>query len=475
MRAEQSFQTLLLAVLFFVPALLCVRAAGVADPDVWWHMRAGEWMLAHHSVLRVDPFSAPLAGTPCLFYSWLFELLVYKLYHWLGLSGIVAYSTTMVLAITVAMFHLVRRLQRDYSLAVVLSFVTVFSMAGLYSPRPWLFTVLFFIFELDILMHVRKTGEVRELLWLPPIFALWANIHIQFVDGLFVLGLAFAESVAARWRRDAETRVSPQWMGAALVATVLATLANPFGWRIYEVAHDLATQKGVLTKISELQAIPFRDVFDYLILLLALASAAALAWKRRFPIFETALLAFAAILSFRSQRDIWVTATVAAAILASTLVGSKKAVFRLSKFSVAIAVLAAALAVLFGFHKIHGGNAQLETLVEKGLPVQAVQAIQAKGYAGPLYNDYSWGGYLIWAQRLPVSIDGRAAFYGDQRIDRSMSTWNAQPDWASDAQLTSAGVVIGPVKSPLIQLLRMDTHFELVYEDKLAAVFVARR
>jgi hypothetical protein len=76
---------------------------------------------------------------------------------------------------------------------------------------------------------------------------------------------------------------------------------------------------------------------------------------------------------------------------------------------------------------------------------------------------------------MPVSIDGRAAFYGDQRIDRSVATWSAQPDWASDAQLMKAGVVIGPVKAPLTQVLRMDPRFQLAYEDKVAAVFVRRK
>ena len=70
------------------------------------------------------------------------------------------------------------------------------------------------------------------------------------------------------------------------------------------------------------------------------------------------------------------------------------------------------------------------------MPVAAVDAIRAKGYyAGPLFNDFNWGGYLIWALRMPVSIDGRAAFYGDQAIDRSVATWNAAPDWNSDPEL----------------------------------------
>jgi hypothetical protein len=474
-RAEQVAQALVLAVLFAVPALICVRAACVIDLDIWWHLRTGEWMLLHHAVPHVDLYSGALAGRPWLAYSWLFELVTVKLYQWLGLAGIVAYSSAMILAITVALFHMVRRLQGDFTLVVLLTFAACYSMGHLYTPRPWLFTILFFILEMDILIEARKTGRVRELAWLPVIFALWANVHIQFVDGLFVLGLAWVEAVVALWWKGAETRLRPAWLGLALVASLLATLLNPYGWRIYQAAFDLATQGGALNLVTELQAMPFRGLPDFLILLLALGSAAALAWRRRFQPFETALLAFAAVLAFRSQRDVWVMAVVGAMILASSITGSEKAAMRLPKWAPAVAVLAAGLAVLAGSRVMRVNNAQLETQLAKNLPVSAVEAIRAKGYAGPLYNNYNWGGYLVWALRMPVSIDGRQNLYGDQRIDRSLATWNAEPDWASDAQLTSAGVVIGPVKAPLTQLLRMDPRFQLMYEDKVAAVFVARR
>jgi hypothetical protein len=56
-----------------------------------------------------------------------------------------------------------------------------------------------------------------------------------------------------------------------------------------------------------------------------------------------------------------------------------------------------------------------------------------------------------------------------------MATWNAEPDWASDPQLKAAGLVIGPVKAALTQLLRLDPRYQLVYEDKVAAVFIPRK
>src|SRR5258708_36376083 len=41
----------------FAPGLL-------NDGDTYWHIRAGEWMVAQGAVLRADIFSATMAGAP---------------------------------------------------------------------------------------------------------------------------------------------------------------------------------------------------------------------------------------------------------------------------------------------------------------------------------------------------------------------------------------------------------------------------
>jgi hypothetical protein len=477
-RSLQIANTIVIALLFACPALMCIHAACANDPDVWWHLSTGEWILQHHAVPQVEPFSV-LAGKPWQAYSWLFEVIVTKLFQRLGLVGLVFYTSSMVCGITIALYGMIKRLQSDFSIVVLLTLGVAYSIGHMYTPRPWLFTILFFIIELNILMQARRTGRLRGLLWLPVIFALWANIHIEYVDGLLVLGLAFAESIAARWWRAAETRVQPLWMGAALVASVAATLVNPYGWRVYSVVFDyssrLATSGSALNRVSELQAMPFRDAADFLILLLALSSAAVLASKRRLVLFESALLAFAVFASFRSQRDIWLTAVVSATILASGIVVKRKATVRTRRFAPALAALGAVLLMVAGFRVLRVNNALLETQVNTTLPAKAVAAIRAHGSTGPVYDDYNWGGYLIWSLGMPVTMDGRASFYGDERIDRSLATWGGEPDWSADPELKSAGVVIGPVKSALIQLLRQDAQFQLVYEDKLAAVFIPRK
>jgi hypothetical protein len=109
------------------------------------------------------------------------------------------------------------------------------------------------------------------------------------------------------------------------------------------------------------------------------------------------------------------------------------------------------------------------------MPVRAVAFIKQRGYSGPVYNLYDWGGYLTWNLAQPITIDGRAALYGDERFFRNIATWNAAQDWASDTALTGARVVIGPVQAPLTQVLRLDNRYKLVYEDKLSAVFIKNR
>jgi hypothetical protein len=120
-------------------------------------------------------------------------------------------------------------------------------------------------------------------------------------------------------------------------------------------------------------------------------------------------------------------------------------------------------------------NASFNQAIENEYPMTAVNFVKTHGYAGPLYNHFNWGGYLIWAlPNVPVAMDGRHNIHGDERLERSFETWTGQRNWASDPELSAARLVIGGVNQALVSLLRFDPRFHLVYEDDVAAVFVAR-
>ena len=111
----------------------------------------------------------------------------------------------------------------------------------------------------------------------------------------------------------------------------------------------------------------------------------------------------------------------------------------------------------------------------KLFPIDAARFVAAHDYPGPLYNDFNWGGYLIWAlPQYPVALDGRTNLHGDERILRFGRIWAGSPTWIDDPDLNDAGVVIAGAEMPLTAILLQDDRFERVYQDDVALVFVRK-
>lgn len=473
-KSAQWAQAFVLVVLFTASVFFALRFDGVTDTDLWWHMAVGRWIVEHGAIPRTEPFSAYGAGKPFEAYSWLFELIVFWFYQKLGLIGIVVFSSAMTVSITAAVHHLVRRMNSTFLLGIGITFFAVYTMGRLYTPRPWLASMLFFALELDILMKARKTGESGELLWLPVIFALWVNVHIQFIDGLVVLGIALAEALlATRWSAVKTNFRAAKMMWVSL-ACVAATLINPYGPKIYKVAYDLVAQGASLPELPELSAISFRNLDDWCVLIFALAAVVVLARRRHPSFFEIVLLAFSIFASFRSQRDIWVLAIAGAGILASGLGESGGDPFRLRAPAIPLVVSASVLFAWLAFLGKGVNNSELQERLSSSLPVQAVETMKKQEWEGPLFNDYGWGGYLIWSFRKPVSIYGRNTVYGVENVLRSNATWNGIPGWDSDPELLEANLIVAQTTAPLIQLLQLQPCLQSAYRDSVAEVFVTR-
>src|SRR5437870_605583 len=122
------------------------------------------------------------------------------------------------IAITAALFTLIKRFEPAFISAVGLAAISIVSMLPvLLVPRPWLFTVLFFTIELKLLLSARATGNIRALWYLPFLFALWANLHIQFVYGLLLLGLATSEFLVTKILRRFTDQVEESALNPARI------------------------------------------------------------------------------------------------------------------------------------------------------------------------------------------------------------------------------------------------------------------
>jgi hypothetical protein len=306
------------------------------------------------------------------------------------------------------------------------------------------------------------------------VYVLWASIHIQFVYGLFLLGVAcvapfldrafgWADSATRDWRRPL----------LLLVLCALATLANPYGYRVYEAVWEAITQPGPAAFIDEMKAMEFRYPAEWAALLLAGAAAFALGRRGRLSAFDVLFLLAASYCAFRAKRDVWFLALAALAIIPPVARASIPAL-EPAPFKVAIRWLFLALLWITIFAVGVGWSRdlseyQLREEVNKVFPAEAVRRMH---FWGPVYNPFNWGGYLMWELKERVTIDGRCGLHGDARILRIGNTWAGLEDWRSDPDLAAAHVVIGESNSVLAALLRGDPNYRLVHQDDLAVVFV---
>jgi hypothetical protein len=480
-RAAETVRRLLIWVaLYSIPTVIMLRP--VTDPDVWWHLRTGQWVAEHGTVPATDPFSSYGRGRPWQAYSWLFELGLYGLYQGLGLTGIVLFRVVFSFILLLALHHTVVRREPRFVAATALTAAAFLALGPVLSERPWLFSILLCLWTLETMRSFREGRQTWTAWLLPAGYALWANLHIQFVYGLFLLGLACVAPLldgflpAGRRGQTAATAGSAGWRRLVILAAAccVATLANPYHVRVYAVVLEYGTQSAAYQLIDELQALDFRGLPSWAVLGLAGSAAFALGRRPRLSSFDVLLLAATAYFSFHSRRDLWFVVLAAVFILGSggrpRTAGERVKAWR---FLLAGAGVALVLA-LVGWER-NLLEDRLEKEVAANFPVRAAAFLEQSGYPGRVYNDINWGGYLIWRlPNLPVVFDGRMNLHGDERIQRHAETRGGMPGWDADPELAAAAVVILPAKVPLTSLLRCDRRFRLVHADGVAVVFVSR-
>jgi hypothetical protein len=467
-----------LVALYTFLGVLFLRAFYIVDPDIWWHIRTGQWILTQHAVPFTDPFSSYGMGKSWVAYSWLFDTLSALAFSRLGPLAIVLYEVAARLALALAFFHLVRGLSSGFWRAAALTAVGLFVMTEVIGPRPGMLTILFVILEFDILLSAGMTGRTAKLWLLPPMFVLWANWHIQFVYGLFVLGMFACEPLVNglfRYNSRAQNAIPAKQTWSVLAASTLATLLNPYGPKVYSTVFTYAGQTEAYNAISELMAMTFRQPQHFVVLLLALGAALSIGWRRDLRPLWLIFLVVSSMMAFRSVREVWFLAIVSVCIIGGGCNPERREIRPMSpRLRLAVAVCVFAVLIV-SWQRYNVSNSWLEMQLAGNFPEGASRFVEQHHLAGPLLNDLSWGGFLIWRlPQLPVAIDGRTNVHGDDRIREFYNLWTGKPGWASDPELARANLVITPRVSAIASLLRTDSRFKVAYEDVQAVVFERR-
>src|ERR1017187_3927884 len=226
MKAPSQFAVRLLPSLadfaFLVPiAFLFGRMEGVktllGDCDTGWHIRTGEWIIAHGWVPAGEIFSFTKPGAPWFAWEWLSDVFFAKLNALGGLQA-VALCAILILSATFGALYLLVRRKSNPIVAIMVTMLAAAASSIHYLARPHLFTLLFLVLFYAALEHVRE-GRTRWLgvpilATLPVVSILWTNLHGGFfVGALMVLAYGGGEILRLAFSPNAAER-RPAWLQA---------------------------------------------------------------------------------------------------------------------------------------------------------------------------------------------------------------------------------------------------------------------
>ncbi len=362
------------------------------DPDFGWHLQAGN-IIRESGIPSYDIFTYTASHFRWIDHEWMSDVFVSLLFGWFGYTGLVfVYAFLWTCALFIAKAY------KRFTLLVIAALAMI-PYAGV---RATTWTVLC----LSILLALSRSRNRRLTTFIPVLMLFWANVHGGFFIGLVVIAYYLVMERKRKW-------------ALVLAASVLATFINPYGPRLYEEVFRTIFDSSVRWQIAEWFPASFLLFVMPFIYSLVWAIGFVLnfdkkKWKQQ--VFDLAPLFFLASLS--SNRHFPLFVIVSSGNIAEPLRRVKSLIPKNIDWKRRVLVLS--LPALIGFFTIWELYAMAYRVTTYGnvrelsYPQKAVAYLQNNPCPGNIFNNYNYGGYLIW--KLPgtlLYIDGRLPHWHD--------------------------------------------------------------
>jgi hypothetical protein len=511
---------LLVAIVFI--AIFTMAARVPADSDTWWHVRSGQYIVENLTIPTTDPFSHTQAGRLWIDHGWLAQIFWYSLY---ALGGWAAVALALAALVTLAFWFVWRQINEANvfvaGLAMILGAIV---SSVVWAARPQMVSFLLTAIVAYLLDRFKRHNG-GLLPWLPVVILLWANIHGGFAIG-FMLMFAYlaGEAVNNITKHTEDPVVSWSRLKHLLLSMVISlavVVINPHTWRMWLYPFQTVGISALRDFIQEWQSPNFHLIWVQPFILMLLLVIAALARTRHsadwtdlaliamwtawalfasrniaiFGLVITPVLARYADLAWIEQWQVWgfsqppfsrqrsvassqqsvVSNQQSVVSSQQSVVSSQNSKLKTRNPKLILNWLLLGLIIIAALIKIAlpltpGANLKAE---QDSMPYTAVEFIQQNRPAGPMFNSYNWGGYLIFKlwPAYPVYIDGRTDLYDDAFIRRYLSVMVADEGWEQILADDGINLVFVEKDSVLDKFLWQNSDWTEIYRDEKAAIF----
>lgn len=431
---KKGLEKLTLGFLFLFSFVLGIKK--LIEPDMWWYLLTGEWIVKNGSVPTVDVFSYTFPRIEWINTKWLYEVIVYG-FNAIGGPGFIAIWQSLLNVGLVLMLWCIYKQLAAWSKVKMspawFAFLSVFILCSIeyrLTSRPE--SISFLMVLLMLWVYLKARLKPRFIFWLIPIQLLWTNLHEAFGIG-YVLMTVFvvAELIEKQWvQKDKNIK----WL---LISTLLAFLSvgiNPRGTQMYLHPLEIYRQLGANKFTAELfsiernyywemwQTYSFITVFIGLIVLAVFVLFRQGNVKQQIKTYGTQYLAYGTLLALFAYLGTTAHRNLPFFLLLATpviLVLVQRVVKKLSfepqlNLVVLLFIPAAYFAVVSDFY-YEQTNARFSfglDVDESYHPVGGALELENLDYSAPHFSDYLTSSYMMWHLR-----DGYKSFIDLRDLD----------------------------------------------------------
>ena len=458
----------------------------LSDPDFWWHLKTGEYIVKTLRFPRVDFYSFTLPGKPWVAHEWLSEVIFYLVYSRVGPYALIFIFTALIVLAFGIVF---RRLAVHPFIKAFAMLLGVWSILPTIGVRPRTLTFLFAAIYLALLRRFVREHETKSIWWLAPIMVIWVNLHAGYLIGLVLIGVTIVGLVLDTWA--AGETLTTQWprlktLAFVFLACLLAVNLNPQGPRIFIFPFEFFLSPVQQDMVVDWLSPNFHQQELLPLAALILGTMAVLALSPKRPRASEVLLFLCTLYAMlKSGRHMDIFALVATPLFAQYLQNWVETTSFAKVFGPAkptapgdgrraiifnLMLLVPVVACAFKLKsEIYSPPVQKKLNV----PVNAVAYVKENQITGNTITDPNiWGGYLIWAlPSNPVYIDGRIDMYGDQFAKDYIQMSSGITRWQEPFEKYRVQVAILKANSVLGLQLAESPQWQQVYQDDFATVF----
>lgn len=463
---------------FLVGAVFFVARDFTVDPDLWWHIKNGQNILATHHWPTTDQFSFTVAGQPWISTEWLGDVLFATVARLGGLRGLDALLIMLGSAVMLALYAYATLRSRNSKAGFVAATVLFVLANPSFSLRPQMLGYLFLVLTLIVLERYRQ-GRPGALWFLPFLFLLWVNTHGSFVIGMGAIGaywlgglanFRLGDLAAAAWTNSERLRLEIVFLLCLVALTI-----TPYGAELASYPFHVASSLPVgVANVMEWQPMPFNLPGAKIFLALLLGfPVITMAFRPKWRIEEVALFLFGAMMACLHLRFLLVFVPFCTPLFASVVARWVPGYERSKDRYLLNAILMTG--VLVAMVRYFPTRPQLEAIVARGFPVNAVAYLREHSVPGPLFNNYNFGGYVV-SMNEKTFVDGRADPYerGGVLADY-FHIARLQPGALTLLRNYGVRSCLLERNEPLATMLAVLPEWQRVYADDLSVLFVKRQ